>query len=57
MNKKEILKQLEDIKSLMLCDVFYVDVDDYYEDDYYVYDNDNMYEGITKAIKLIKEIK
>ena len=28
MNKKEILKQLEDIKSLMLCDVFYVDVDD-----------------------------
>jgi len=54
MNKKEILKQLEDIKSLMLCDVFYVDVDDYYEDDYYLYDNDEMYEGISKAIEIIK---
>ena len=25
MNKKEILNQLEKIKSLMLCDIFYVD--------------------------------
>ena len=25
MNKKEILKQLENIKSLMECDIFYVD--------------------------------
>ena len=25
MNKKELLKQLENIKFLMLCDIFYVD--------------------------------
>tara|TARA_Y100001963_G_C6741176_1_gene429046 strand:+ start:497 stop:757 length:261 start_codon:yes stop_codon:yes gene_type:complete len=27
MNKKEILKQLENIKSLMLSDIFYIDED------------------------------
>ena len=54
MNKKEILKQLKDIQSLMLSDIFYVDIDDYYEDDYYLYDNDDMYEGICKAIQIIE---
>tara|TARA_R100000655_G_C2881500_1_gene175367 strand:- start:350 stop:526 length:177 start_codon:yes stop_codon:yes gene_type:complete len=54
MNKKEILKQLNDIKSLMICDVFYVDIDDYYENYYYLYDNDDMYDGLCEAIEIIE---
>ncbi len=61
MNKKEIIKQLEKIQSLMLAEIFYVDDDvlDYkirYRDDDIesYYNNDDMYNGITKAIKLLK---
>ena len=56
MNKKEILKQLIDIKELMISDVFYVDVDDYYVDGYYLYDNDEMHIALNKAIEIIKNI-
>ena len=55
MNKKEILKQLNDIKRLMESDIFYLDIDNI--DLQYNYNNNNMFNGITKAIKLIKEIK
>ena len=93
MNKKETLKQLENIKDLMDCDIFYVDedlvsnclecdgsgeninyvdggrtlinkrcnecdgsgIEEEYKDN--LLSNNDMYEGITKAIKLIKEIK
>ncbi len=51
MNKKEILKQLENIKDLMDCNVFHVDEE---LDKDNLLSNDKMYKGITKAIKLIK---
>jgi len=91
--KKEILKQLENIQSLMLCDIFYVDeeivsnclncdgeghttnyiyggretekkfctdcdgtgIEEEYQDN--LLSNNEMYNGITQAIKLIKEGK
>tara|TARA_R100000808_G_scaffold19727_1_gene42726 strand:+ start:13 stop:201 length:189 start_codon:yes stop_codon:yes gene_type:complete len=58
MNKKEILKQLKKIKSLMECDIFYVDETwaDYYKiggnDEF---NNDNMFSGICRAIELIEK--
>ena len=55
MNKKEILKQLKNIKRLMESDIFYLDIDNI--DLQYNYDNDNMFDGISKAIELIKKGK
>ena len=85
MNKKQIIKQLENIQSLMECDIFYIDedlasdclacngtgegrsqdlhsdlceacdgsgIEEEYKDE--CYNNDDMYNGITKAIELLK---
>lgn len=48
-----MIKQLKKIQSLMLSDIFYVDYDINDDIDGY-YDNDDMYNGITKAIELLK---
>ena len=50
MDKKEILEQLENIQSLMSCDIFYFDLEDCVGG----YDNEEMYKGISKAIEIIK---
>jgi|2_EtaG_2_1085320.scaffolds.fasta_scaffold60534_2 hypothetical protein len=50
MNKKEILKNLNEIHELILCEVFYID-------DNYGYGNSTMLDTLESAIKLIKEIK
>ena len=51
MDKKEILKQLENIQSLMACDIFELNIE------IKGYDNSDMYVGLTKAIKQIKKGK
>ena len=51
MNKKEILKQLIDIKELMISDIFYVDVDECY-----LYDNDEMFTALNKGFECLENI-
>ena len=46
MKKEQMIKQLENIQSLMACDIFNFDLDDCTGD----YDNDDMYKGLTMAI-------
>ena len=47
-NKKETIRQLENIQMLMECDIFHAN------EDINWCDNDDMYDGITKAIELLK---
>ena len=51
-NKKDILKNLKDIKSLMLCDIFVIDTDNNPE-----YSNADMWVAISYAIKVFEDMK
>ncbi len=53
MNKKELLKQLKDIKRLMESDIFYLDIDN--KDLQYNYSNNKMFEGISKSIQILEK--
>ena len=49
MNKKDILKQLEDIKELMQSQIFSTE-------DSIKFNHNNMFNALNKTIELIKEI-
>ena len=53
MNKKQLLKQLKDIKRLMESDIFYLDIDN--KDLQYNYSNNKMFEAISKSIQILEE--